>query len=243
MVRSCWRVGTVTGLWMISGNLGSGKTATLVWLARKHYAAGRKIMANFSLHDSFKATIAPAEILLMHRHQNCTILIDELWTMIDSRSSTTGENKFLNDIILSSRKRGVTIMGTSQMPSMVDKRYRDIADYTILCERKGLDRSLNATIKVYVTSPDWAAKMGLAIKGYRFKVRDVAHLYNTDETIEHDKELYISEMARLIKKDQPKTMQRLHQCENITEQRDILQTFAGIKRSMQVAILQELGVR
>lgn len=233
----------MTGLWMISGPLGSGKTASMVWLAQKHYAAGRHIMANFSLHEYFQATIAPAEILLMYPHNNCTILIDELWTLIDSRSSVSGENKFLNDIILSSRKRGVTIIGTSQLPGMVDKRYREIADYRCLCERKGLDRSLNATIRLYVTAPDWTQRMGLAYKPYKFKVRDVAHLYNTNEIIENNRELYITELAKMFKKTQSSMIQRIQRAETLTEQREILQTLGGVKRSMQVLILQELGVR
>lgn len=233
----------MTGLWMISGNLGSGKTASLVWLAVKHHAAGRKIMANFRLHPVLEATIAPAEILLMHRHEDCTILIDELWAMIDSRTSMTGENKFLNDIILSSRKRGVTIMGTAQLPGMVDKRYREIADYTCLCERKGKDNSLDASIRLYVTTPDWTMKRGMAMKPYRFRVADVADLYDTNEIIEQDKELYVKEMGKVLRSNNQSLIQRLHRCESLTEMRDILQTFGGIRRSMQVPILQELGMR
>ncbi len=229
---------------MISGNLGSGKTATMVWLAQKRKLKGQKIMSNITTTFTDDTDItAPAEILLMHRHKNCCILIDELWTLIDSRSSTTGENKFLNDIVLSSRKRGVTIMGTSQMPGMVDKRYRDIADYTVICERRGPDNSLNSTIKAHITKPDFRAKQSIIVKTYSFKVRDVADLYDTNEIIEQDRRLYIIEMAKLLREKDPQLIIDLQGCENLTESRDLLYTFGGIKRSMQVAILKQLGVR
>lgn len=232
----------MTGLWMIFGPyLGCGKTAFLVWLAKHHKAAGRKIYANFDV--TFADLVAPSEVLLMRKHSNATILIDELWVLIDSRQSTSGENKFLNDIILSSRKRGVTIAGTSQMPHMVDKRFRDIADYRVLCERKGKSHSRTAVIKAHITTSNFRDTKGISLRTKRFKVGDVCDSYNTDQIIEQDQELYITEMAQSIRQEKPQVMRRLQRCETITEMRDILQTFASVKRSLQVAILQELGVR
>ncbi len=233
----------VTGLWMVFGPyLGCGKTAFLVWLAKKHKAAGKKIFANFKVDDNICDMVAPAEILLMRKHTDCTILIDELWLLIDSRQSTSGENKFLNDVILSSRKRGVTIAGTAQMPHMVDKRFRDISDYKVLCERKGRNLDVRSMIKAHVTTLDFHSKKMLSLKTYRFKVQEVAGLYDTTESIEQDRRLYVREMAKAIQEDQ-ELMIDLGGCETITEQRELLQTYGGVKRSLQVAILKQLGVR
>lgn len=220
--------------------LGCGKTAFLVWLARGHHAEGKKIYANFKV--TFADIIAPAELLMMQDLENCTILIDELWTIIDSRQSTSGENQFLNDIILSSRKRGVTIMGTSQMPHMVDKRFRDIADFRVLCERKGKELDRRAFIKAHVATWDIRSTQMLALRRFKFRVGDVADLYDTRFVIERDRRLYISEMSKLLKKDKT-LMQDLQSCSTVTEMRDILYTYKGVKRSQQIAILKELGVR
>lgn len=231
----------MTGLWMVFGpHLGCGKTAFLVWLAYGHHLTGKRIWANFSV--KFADWIAPAELLMMKEHQDVTILIDELWTVLDSRQSISGENQFLNEIILASRKRGVTIMGTSQMPHMIDKRFRDIADYRVLCERRGKDHNINATIKAHVATWDIRASKALAVRPFRFKVKDVAELYNTKEVIERNRRLYITELAKILR-DDDELMRDLYGCENITEQRELLYTYHGIKRSQQVAILKALGVR
>ncbi len=232
----------MTGLWMVFGPyLGCGKTAFLVWLGQKHKLAGRKIYSNFNV--SFADWVAPAEVLMMRKHENCSILIDELWTIIDSRHSTTGENKLLNDIILSSRKRGVTIIGSAQMPHMVDKRFRDISDYKVLCERKGRGNDIKATIRAYVTSLDFRAKHMMVMKRYSFKVGEVSELYDTTETIEQDRRLFLREMAQIIREEDQELIIELSGCEGITEQRELLYTYAGVKRSMQVALLKQLGVR
>jgi hypothetical protein len=231
----------MTGLWMIFGpHLGCGKTAFLTWLGHQHKNSGKTIFANYQV--TFADWIAPAEILMMKKLENCTILIDELWTIIDSRQSLSGENKFLNDIILASRKRGVTIAGTSQMPHMLDKRFRDIADYRVLCTRRGKDRSTKARIKAWIATADVRAPMGITLTRENFKVAEVADLYDTTQIIEQNKRLFIQEMSRLLKEDKD-LMQDLYSCENITEQRELLQTYAGIKRSLQVAILKGVGAR
>ncbi len=232
----------MTGLWMIFGPyLGCGKTWFLTWLGLQHKQAGKTIMSNYKV--SFADIVAPAEVLLMRKHSDCTILIDELWVLIDSRQSTSGENKFLNDIILSSRKRGVTIAGTAQMPHMIDKRFRDIADFRVLCERKGKGHDKRATIKAHVTTHDFRAKHQLALKTYRKKVSECADMYDTTESIENDRRLYIREMAQVIRETDERLIIELGGCETMTEQREMLQTYAGVKRSLQVALLKQLGVR
>ncbi len=232
----------MTGLWMITGNLRSGKTAFAVWLAKKHHEAGKRIYANFNITFAEREDILPAEILMMKNLEDCTLVIDELWTLIDSRSSVSGENKFLSDIILGSGKDGVTIIGTSQKAHMVDKRYRDIADYIVLCERRGKTRDKRAVIKAHITIDDFRAKQSIVLNTKRFRVGDVADLYDTRQKIQNDRFLLIEEMGKHFRKDH-RLKARLERCENLTEMRETLFTFGGVKRSNQVAILQELGLR
>ena len=231
----------MTGLWMIFGNLRSGKTAFLAWLAHQHKLSGIKVFSNFNM--TFSDWVAPAEIIMMRDPTDCLIAIDELWAMIDSRQSTTGENEFLDKIILGSGKDGVTIAGTSQMPHMVDKRFRDIADYKVLCERKGRTKDRNATIKAHIGIHDFRAHRGLALSTKRFKVHEVCDLYDTTEKIERNKRVFIREMARVLQQDDQELMHDLRSAESVTEQRELLYAYAGIKRSHQIPLLKELRLR
>lgn len=230
---------TLTGLFMVFGPyLGCGKTAFLTWLAKRYHDHGVKVFANYRVKFP-EATIAPAEILLMRNHSNCIILIDELWTIIDSRQSTSGENMFLNRVILTSRKRGVTIAGTSQMPHMLDKRFRDIADYRVLCERRGRPQDKRAMIKAHIGVWNLKAKRMLSVRTRRFRVADVCHLYDTDEEIEQNRRVYIKEMAAVISEDHT-LLSELRASGHLTTKRNLLQGYYGVKRSLQDLILTEL---
>lgn len=227
---------------MLTGGLRSGKTLTAVWLALNHHVAGKRIYSNFNISFVNKKDIMPAEILMLKDLKNCTLVLDELWTIIDSRASISGENKFLSDIILGSGKDGVTIIGTSQMAHMVDKRYRDIADYMVLCERKGKTKSLNAVIKAHIMVRNFWAKSGYTRKTEKIRVRDIAPLYDTTEKIQQNRYLLIEGLARYYEKDE-RLMKKLRGLGSVTDQRDALYTYAGVKRSNQLPILQEMGLR
>ena len=237
----------MTGLWMIFGNLRSGKTAFATWLAHEHKKHSTYIISNYSM--TFADYTAPSEILIMklkhliEEHEKVTVVIDDLWVLMDSRDSASGENKFASDVMINSGKDGITIIGTSQMPHMVDKRYRDIADYRVLCERKGKTRDRNATIKAHITTMNFKAKKGISLKTQRFKVHEVCDLYDTKEKIERNRRLKMKLWAAIIKEEDQETYQELAGCETLTEQRELLQTYQGVKRAEQVALLKQLGLR
>jgi hypothetical protein len=250
----------MTGLTCSCGGLGSGKTANVVWLALQAKRRGQYIASNFFIE--FADDVLPAEVLLLDAEGefgNSTLSIDELWTIIDSRQSASGENEFLNKTILTSRKRGVTINGTAQLFHMLDKRFRGIADFTILCERLGQQRDLDAIIKTYWTFVDLRVPGGRAVKVMRFRVGDVAKYYDTNEAIESNKRLYVKEFVKRIREiknvayyenggDEAKgikgtwtLMDALQQSNTVTMRRNNLSTYAGVRRSMQDAVLTELG--
>jgi hypothetical protein len=55
---------------------------------------------------------------------------DEFWLQLDSRASVSKKNKVVSDILLKSRKRGLTYTMTAQILDLLDKRIRKILDFT-----------------------------------------------------------------------------------------------------------------
>ncbi len=237
----------MTGLWMISGNLRSGKTLFMTWLAYQQHKNGIPVLANYNV--TFADLVAPAEILIMRideyieKYDKCLLIIDDLHRIMDSRDSTTGENKIATDVTINSGKDGMTIAGTSQLSGMVDLRYRDIADYKVLCERLGKTKSRDARIKAWIGMPNFRADRSLSLEKRIIRVGDVCDLYDTTEKIQTNRRLKMKLWAQVIKEKEQETVDELHSCETLTEMRDLLQTYLGVKRAEQVALLKQLGVR
>lgn len=226
-------------LTLVTGALGSGKTLVATYLGYLRWREGREVYSNY--YTAMSSEVLPLEVLLMRKFDNCVILGDEGWTVIDSRQSTSGENEMLNRVILTSRKRGVDIILTAQMAHMVDKRYRGISDYQVLCERIGNERDRRAKIKAYVCFWDTTQDLMRGVKPYRIKVGKYCDLYDTTEEIENDKRLWLAEMARIVREDR-ELMRDLQQGKNITARRNLLQFYVGSRRSYTDALLMELGM-
>lgn len=112
------------------GLLGQGKTTGMVTYARDlHELEGYKIMANF--HVKFSELINPLE-LIDFEIDNCVLLIDEAYTLVDSRYASQA-NRHLGYFFKQSRKRRVHVFYTSQSFGDVDKRLREITDRVVLC--------------------------------------------------------------------------------------------------------------
>lgn len=239
----------MTGLWLIFGNLRSGKTWFLTWLALQQFNHGATVISNYTI--TFAKIVLPAEIIIakidefVKQYDKIFLAIDDLQRIMDSRDSTTGENKQAEDVTINSGKDGITIAGTAQLKSMVDKRYREIADYYVVCRRKGKTRDPKARIHAYVAHENFMAKHGITVKKYtkRVDTDNVHNLYDTRQKIQTDRRLKIQMWAEHIKQHEDDTYQDLLSCDTITEQRELLYTYLGVKRSEQVAVLKALGVR
>lgn len=108
------------------GNLGSGKTLSMVYHGYKEFLKGRKIYSNFNLdfeHEKLTFKMIKDYVKTSNQLKNCVLLLDELHILIDSRSSF--KNKLLTYFILQTRKRGVDLYGTTQFFGQVDVRLRN----------------------------------------------------------------------------------------------------------------------
>jgi len=91
----------------IVGELGAGKTLTLSYLAWKnHFIKGRDIFSNYSLYGMPHTRIR--SLADLEKMRDGFFAGDELWLWLDSRTSSKQMNKVTSDILLKSRKRGLT---------------------------------------------------------------------------------------------------------------------------------------
>jgi hypothetical protein len=143
----------------IVGELGVGKTLTLTYLSWNNwFYKKRKIYANYNLYgipftpvkslEALKKMI-PSETPTLDQllSQNEIFFAgDELWRWIDSRCALFDisekerrniKNKIITDILAASRKAFVTIAYTTQTISQVDKRIREVTDFTVYPVVKG----------------------------------------------------------------------------------------------------------
>jgi hypothetical protein len=106
---------------------------------------------------------------------NC---LDEFWTYIDARSSASIKNKIVGNMLLKSRKRDLTIMFTSQMLDLLDKRVRKIMDFTAYC----LLNQHETIGKVFIFRSGYP-KDHMLLKQFLYRTPMVFELYDTREEI------------------------------------------------------------
>ena len=104
----------------VLGNLGSGKTLFLAYMAKMKIK--RDIYSNFLLKTN---NYHPLSIIdLLDLKDNIVVFIDEAYTWLESRTSSSTLNRFLSYVVLQSRKRTIDIYITAQLFSSVDIRFR-----------------------------------------------------------------------------------------------------------------------
>lgn len=115
----------------VVGDLGSGKTLFLLFIALD---SERKVKANFLIMGCPNyEKLNTLDIFDIER--DCDILIDEMYTWIESRISGSKLNLYMSYIIFQSRKLTIDIYGTMQLFSSVDVRFRRLVDRIVKCER------------------------------------------------------------------------------------------------------------
>jgi len=129
----------------MAGTLGAGKTLSAVYAGLRHFFRhGRKIFSNITLFgipfyrvDSFddmnKIKGNPRSNVnnpldFKQAFSEAVFIGDELWMYAMARVSKAVMNRIVNLILAKSRKRGITILYTSQDPKQVDKFIRTNTD-------------------------------------------------------------------------------------------------------------------
>lgn len=111
------------------GNVGSGKT-----LGSTIFGCydSRPIYSNYEIHLAKWTRLQPE--MLVKDIDSALIIIDEFWAWVESRRSGLPINIYMSQVLFQSRKRGMDIIITDQIAGVIDLRYRQMIDYTIVCE-------------------------------------------------------------------------------------------------------------
>lgn len=114
----------------VLGNLGTGKTLFLTYIATKF---NRDVYSNYELKlNHYK----PLKVIdLLNLPNDIEVFIDEGYTWLESRVSSKALNRYLSYILLQSRKRTINIYITAQLFSTVDLRFREQSNIIIICKR------------------------------------------------------------------------------------------------------------
>jgi len=124
----------------IFGLKGSGKTLLMVLLLYIEYKAGKKILVNMKGLNFPTEIIKLKELIkLSPKLIGCSIGIDELHTVADSRKSHKKQNINTANFIAQSRHRGVNVVYTDQFQNQDDKRIRQNTDIKIIARNLYID--------------------------------------------------------------------------------------------------------
>ncbi len=112
----------------IEGRYGSGKTLIATALA---IDAGKPIYSNYKINSPLYTPVTPE---LLFEIDTGTIVLDEVYTWLESRTSGKPTSIYLSHILNQSRKRDMDFLITDQLLKTVDVRFRDSRDYDIRCK-------------------------------------------------------------------------------------------------------------
>jgi len=116
---------------LVIGQLGSGKTLFLTIYS--FLTSKSKVLANFKIKNK-KVKDLSIKDLFDNNLKDVCILIDEAYTLIESRASMSDINRFMSYILFQSRKRSIDILMTAQLFSTIDVRFRKLTDYIVYCQ-------------------------------------------------------------------------------------------------------------
>ena len=128
------------------GELGTGKTLFLTFMAYLYHSAGAKLYANYILKNIPYTPIEKLSNLSELSESMNFLAIDEGWLSMDSRRSSSFSNLIMSRGILQSRKRKADVGITAQFYSSVDLRVRGLASYVILPSIHKVDENDKPTV-------------------------------------------------------------------------------------------------
>jgi hypothetical protein len=124
----------------IFGYKGSGKTLMLVLLAYAEFVLGKHLLMNMKDMNFPTEVLDPDDLVkLSDKLIGCTICIDEIHTVADSRKSHSKQNIQIANFILQSRHRGVNVIYTDQYEGQAEKRIRENTDVVIVARNLYID--------------------------------------------------------------------------------------------------------
>lgn len=135
-----------------SGNLGAGKTLTMVrWALRYSRAAGgAPVWANFDLNEAYwrqhkrmnpgfyLGKVEHADDLVeATRRGGGILMLDEVHRLLDARLAMVQKNIYLSELFMFFRKMGFVVFVSFQAMRLIDVRLRATIDLFVWCQARG----------------------------------------------------------------------------------------------------------
>jgi GTPase SAR1 family protein len=168
------------------GDMGSGKTLSMVKLAYSLYNKGYRILSNFRLNFPFE--YFSLEDVLGYAESdtnfvNTIFLVDEAHIFMDSRRSSSARNLALSYFILQTRKKNVWLFFTTQYYHQVDKRLRASTNAFVECTFKSYTDQYRLQRNMCLNIFNIVRSNNIVVKKFIFNANPVFNLYNTNEVI------------------------------------------------------------
>jgi hypothetical protein len=119
-------------LWNWTGDLGSGKTLGTVLFARS-LSKIEPVLSNFKINFPNCSLVEPQQLITM-KYEKALVILDEAYGWLESRVSSSKVNRYMSYVLFQSRKRGLDIMLTEQVPSSIDLRFEYLYQMIVNCE-------------------------------------------------------------------------------------------------------------
>jgi hypothetical protein len=225
----------------VVGQPGSGKTLFMAWMAYKKWGTGSKLYSNFALRIPIHSLLGSVMSLtetksisrrIVSRHDLNSafggwLFMDELPLWLDSRSSSSEKNTYVNGVLQKHRKRDLSMVYSAQDFNMIDVRLRDNTNYVIVPSIEYMLDGKRYVIKQDFFNPVDASRLlndafcvaymftrydyerGLCnvVETFRFPIAEITKLYDTYEEVkqletsnEGKGELFESETVKTIEK-------------------------------------------
>lgn len=227
----------INTLVIVNGSLGSGKTLFLVIDGCRLHSNNKTIYSNFNLKfpDGKKAKKLTLDLLTPELN-NCTVLIDEAYAWLESRTSMKSINRYLTYILFQSRKRNLDFYLTTQLTSTIEMRFQNLADHQVTARFIKAHSLYSKSVFLYeVKSYTTSGKIIKRMFTMDFKIaKNYFELYDTREVIRVDKEA--DYMYELLKRNKKKYNEKLNSL--ASEVMDILQGTKVTKDTVRVSLLE-----
>lgn len=154
------------------------------------------------------------------------VVIDEVYQWVDARVSTSKLNMDIDSVILQSRKKGVDVVYTAQLPSSVDKRLKLNTELAVIAKKMKKKREVVGFKYVMATDTKVNIKVLKKEQAARYYP-----LYNTRQSVEkplrvdQSKNYYVKLLMEMVRKRRAKEIKEMNQQQ--LDEDTIAQTMRG----------------
>lgn len=192
---------------VLTGKMRHGKTLIMTVFAKiSEYFDERKIHSNYEIK---LPNYIPLDLKKLFNNQinDAIIYLDEAYTYLESRVSTSDMNKAMSYILFQSGKRNLDMILSAQDFSTIDVRFRKQTDYQIKCKRVRNSEFNGFEYKIFINSmnPKTLEREFRYIKSLKLSFNEAKKyfpLYNTFEVITPYQQQKIS--LEILKNTNPK---------------------------------------